>query len=425
MKLSLAMMISILLAGGCGRDLVAEELKLKRIELKVPFKGHVLADTPTGLTFLSEEVLICQYISEKVEEGSAIYFVDTGTGTYRVLEFPYVVSMARISAEEIATKRISGVRLNVAKPGESTVSFIDTRSLRERVGPQVPQGPYYHMGGVDLVLMSPKEEDLWIYDRATGRQYMFPASRHGLAKIYATMAPGRLLISGREAPGSEDFWRLRTQLWSFPQFERIAEYQSTGPWPGEHDAPQIFGELFAYPLDAAKWQVAGLRDGKARFIVGHEFSGNNPLDDGPKTMLFGGEYTEKTGVILTAEDVPGHPVTLNAYDVSNGQRLRTVELQSPAPVWDITLHVTKVSGQWMLFEELGDPRGKPNRCTKQFVAYRIADFGKMKGPISVKWNGYVEPIIDKGQLVIPWKDHLLLGSLASIVTFDKDDGAGN
>ena len=92
------------------------------------------------------------------------------------------------------------------------------------------------------------------------------------------------------------------------------------------------------------------------------------------------------------------------------------------------IQITKVADQWVLFEELDDPRSKKNRCIKQLIAYRISDFKKMAEPITFKWNCFNNPVIHNGRLIVPFKDHLLWTDLSDIVRFDgkgqKSPGRG-
>ncbi len=334
-----------------------------------------------------------------------------------MFKLPFLASVKPISTGEIATKP-------VVLPNEKVpmVTFIDADSFLQRNKPKIPAGSYGHRGGVDIVKLPPEHEDLWLYHRATAKQCMLPASEHGLElDIDVTAADNRLLVCGALGDyDSGDVWKARTQLWSLPELQRISDYQSTGDLLYAV-LPVVFGELFAFPLDAARWQVANLRDGKARFVVGHEFPGDNPVDDGLKTIAYGGAYSAETGVILTVEETSERPVTLNAYDASTGKKMRTVELEGPTPASHVIVHITKVSGQWVLFEESVDPSGELFLSTKHYFAYRIEDFKKMNKPISIRWNGTRKPIIDKGRLVIPWKDHLLLGDLSTIVAFEEGD----
>jgi hypothetical protein len=199
--------------------------------------------------------------------------------------------------------------------------------------------------------------------------------------------------------------------------------------------PTIVGDLFVYPLAPGMLEVASLRDGQRRFVLGqppatpetsHERNG------GIAVVQDTGGYVRETGVILTVEQAMKNRVTLNAYDVATGRKVRTVPMQSKR-LDDLSLlmnnlevKVAKVGEEWVLFEQLADPYDNPEkeRCLMHLIPYRIRDFKKPNSSIDFAWDCFLKPIIDKGRLIVPGRDRVRVCSLAETVVFDGFEARG-
>jgi hypothetical protein len=420
MRFLLVCVLTIGSLSPCERG-IAENSKgpqFTEIRWDVPFAKDVVFDGPLLATLVGRDIVLYLYIVE--DDGgnrhSELCFVSLPSGTSRWLRLPYGAAVKCISPDEIAVKPALGQEAR-----ESTWSFVNVASLEEHTGPTIPHGPYVHTDGLDAVLMSAHENDIWLYDRATRQQYTLSFSKHDLdEKVNLAMAPGRIVLTGRR-DDYNDFPLPRTQLWSFPELQKITEYQATGEWFWDAE-PKVFGDYFAYPLAPGRWQVAALQDGRLRFVLGQspatresareEYGGILLVDDTA-------DYVRATGVILTMEQVSKNHMTLNAYDIVTGKRVRTAQMQSKR-LGDLSVHihhlrvaVTKIGEEWVLFEEVADPRDDPEkgRCKMRLIPYRIRDFKTADDSIGFLRDGSLEPIINNGRLIVPSRDHIRICSL--------------
>lgn len=413
-----AMVLACLLAlglGGCSKKGIPVGPAFNRIAWEPPIGEDQVLRGPIYAELLNEGTLLYLY-SRGTENGgreSAVCLIGIPDGECRSLRFPHGVLLARVPPDEIAIRPTFGAEENAP-----TLFFVEAATLTELERPEIPDGRYFHFRGVDAVLAGKRQSDIWFYDRGRKMETRLPVSKHGLDEtVEVALAPGRVIVTGWK--DSEDFSRPRTQLWSFPELKKIAEYQASGQWPWGA-TPEVFGDLFAFPLAPGVWQVASIRDGELRFVVGRALPRGGATDDGSGILLCEDTegYVEETGVILCVEQTAEDELTLNAYDCLTGQNVRRARLKGQT-LDGFEMQTTKAGNEWVLFEQLRDRSDDPDegQCRMQLVPYRIRDFKVARRWIKVDWGCFLKPIIDRGRIIVPMNDHALVGDLSPVIEF--------
>jgi hypothetical protein len=431
MKRVLVCMFAVGLAASCEREVVSELRRppFRETTWEVPFAKNVVFGGPTLAALANSDTLLSLYRTNQNEGEvcSKVCLVTLSTGLCRWLEYSYDASIMRISSKEIVVQPRFG-----HGGAETPWKFVDITSLRERIDANIPQGRYFHSPGVDAVLSDKNGNDIWLYDRAARQEYTLAGSQHGLARrLYIAMMPGRILLTGwPDDPNT--FWLPHTQLWSFPELQKIAEFQTEAPWSWEV-VPTIVGNLFVHPLAPGLLQVGSLGDGQRRFVIGRPpatVEAANEQNGGVVLVKDTSGYVRGTGVILTVEQIDKDHVVLNAYDVVTGGRVRTVQMHSKTlsdlwlPIDDLRVAVTKVGEEWVLLEQMIDPCDNPEEghCRMRLIPYRIRDFQQADEPVDIVWDCFLKPIVDSGRLIVPGRDHVRVYSLADAVTFERLEG---
>ncbi len=429
MRTLLACVFTLGLASSCAREMAQEpkEPQFTEIAWEVPFADDVLFGDPLQATLVDSDTLLCvYYVERKTEERySKLCFVTLSTGLCRWLEYPYSAGVKRISSEEITVKPFGD------EGREAPWTFVDIPSLKERTDSNIPHGRCFFTPEVYGIVSN--ENDIWLCDRTTRQEYPLPVSKHGVERhLWIAMAPGRIVLTGW--PDDYDtFWLPRTQLWSFPQLQKIAEYQTSQPWSWQVRT-QILGDFFVYPLVPGVLGVASLHNGEQRFVLGQPPATQESADEKNGGIIVVDDtsgYVRETRVILTMEQISKNHVTLNAYDTLTGKKVRTVQMQNKTldslwrPIYNLNVGITKVGEEWVLLEQVTNPRDDPDkgRCSMRLIPYRIRDFKKADKPIEFVWDCFLGPIVDSGRLIVPGTDHVRICSLADMVDFNEPDGA--
>jgi len=428
-RLCLACVFVLGLVSSCERGMVKEPKgpQFTEIHWDVPFAQDVIFDGPTLAALVDHDTLLYLYRTGKKtgKIQSKVCLVTLSTGLCRCLEYPYNARVGRISDHEIAVKHGFGHEAR-----ETPWAFVDVASLKERVDANIPSGRYFPNPGVDSVIGGEDEDEIWLRDRATGQEYTLSASKHGLEReLWIAIAPERILLTGW--PDDVDtFWLPRTQLWSFPEPQKIAEHQTSHPWSWEV-LPLILGDLFVHPSTPGVLQVATLEDGQPRFVLGQPPATAEIAEErngGIALVADTSGYVRETGVILTLEQITEDHVALNAYNIMTGAKVRTAPMQSKKlddlcqPIDGLWVRVTQVGEEWVLFEQMTNPRDDPERgsCRMRLIPYRIRDFKRAAKPIDFAWGCFLKPIVDGGRLIVPGNDHVRICSLSDLVDFDGE-----
>ncbi len=374
------------------------------------------------------KVLVCNYlIRTPTEIASAACVVDLRSGKSKWFPLTFQASVLPVRSGLLGV-----FPRHASTDGRNIGYFFELDSLHHS-DIEIPQGFPVLSNQSDpefLAVVRTAEDEhadsVWLCNVHTGKYHVLSASDHGLHDIQAAISKNRLVIVGEVQTLDESVGNTKTQLWRFPPFERIGEYD-TREWitPREAARPAILGRTnFWAPLGHGRHAITSLETGKIQFYIGHRKKEASRVSLGQEftTVVDDCGYVQDTGVIVCLE-VPANPAVLKIriHNANTGGLVKSIAVSND----DLEMVETlKIDGEWVLLcgyvdpkEDISPSRPAGSARKMRLVPYRLNDLAKGERSINIMWNGLGQPQAINGHLIAPMNDHALIIDLREAITF--------
>jgi len=376
--------------------------------------------------------LACNYVvdAQKQRLVSAVCLVDLLSETHRWIEPGFG---ARIRSVCPGMLGIFPTSLSARKGDKG---YLLNPGSMQATMQGIPGGsPIVGEGGAAVAVKTFDEQweladDIWLLDTESRAEMILGADEHGLSDVDVLLASNRLVLSGWATGSDGEFEDMRTQLWKWPEMEKISEYEmgEETVWFGGYYTALVGSELFSFGYDVGPHKVASLSTGEVLFTFGPSVSRvvlekSLDLTEDVRVpslrLLEGAGHVDDTGRIVCFETTQDGSVTaIKTYDAVTGEQVDAVAVDDPRFV-----DVVEVAHEWVILCSWGDCEDvpanapSPEPCTMWVVPYRLKDLAKGKNSIQVMWGGVHEPEVVGGKLILVMTDHANIIDLSNVVSF--------